>query len=199
MNTVKKVLVVDDDPVISRSFDRVLAGKGYIVVSAENGQEALKKVAAEEYDAVFTDIKMPGADGIEVAQQLRAKRPWIPVVIITGYGSPANEARAKAAGVQGFLRKPLSPEMIEESVEAAVATTIPAPAELPQEEAAMSQPEADIEEARKRSITVFLKDVVMFLAAPFIGLAYIALFPFIGLAMLIWTGGQALRRRAASD
>ena len=121
MNTLKKVLVVDDDPVISHSFTRVLAGKGYVVVSAENGAEALKKIANEEYDAVFTDIRMPGEDGIEVARQVRAQRPWMPVVIITGYGSPENEARAEAIGVKGFLHKPLSPKTIEQSVEAVTA------------------------------------------------------------------------------
>jgi CheY-like chemotaxis protein len=198
MSTLRKVLVVDDDPVISRSFNRVLAGKGYIVVSAENGQDALNKVAKEEYDAVFTDIRMPGMDGIEVAEQLRAKQPWIPVVIITGYGSPDNEARAEAAGVKGFLHKPLSPEMIEKSVTATVATAQPVPAEVPQAAAVSAQPIAVGKKTAGRNIAVFLKDVLMFLAAPFIGLAFIALFPFIGLGMLAWMGGQAWRQRVTS-
>ena len=198
MSTLRKVLVVDDDPVISKSFNRVLAGKGYIVVSAENGQEALNKVAKEEYDAVFTDIRMPGMDGIEVAEQLRAKQPWIPVVIITGYGSPDNEARAEAAGVKGFLHKPLSPEMIEKSVTATVATAQPVPAEVPQAAAVSAQPIAVGKKTAGRNIAVFLKDVLMFLAAPFIGLAFIALFPFIGLGMLAWMGGQAWRQRVTS-
>ena len=130
MNAMRKVLVVDDDPVVSKSFDRVLARKGYVVVSAENGAEALNKFSKEDYYAVFTDIKMPGMDGLEVAERLRAKRPWTPVVIITGYGSAENEKRAEAAGVRGFLRKPLSPEMIETSLDAAVAMALPAPAEM---------------------------------------------------------------------
>ncbi len=199
MNILRKVLVVDDDPVISKSFNRVLAGKGYIVVSAENGQEALNKVAKEEYDAVFTDIRMPGVDGIEVAEQLRAKHPWTPVVIITGYGSPDNEARAEAAGVSGFLRKPLSPEMIKKSVEAAISAALPAPAELPKTAKVVAQPAADGEQTTGRKVAVFFKDIGMFLAAPFIGLAYIVLFPFIGLAMLAWTGVQAWRQRVSSD
>lgn len=194
MNTLRKVLVVDDDPVISKSFTRVLAGKGYIVVSAENGQEALSKVANEQYDAVFTDIRMPGMDGIEVAEKLRASQPWTPVVIITGYGSPDNEARAGAAGVSGFLHKPLSPEMIRQSVEAALAVAKPAPAAIPQTVAgAAAQPAA-----KGRTFLGFIRDIAMFLASPFIGLAFIALFPLIGLAMLAWMGGRALRSRVAS-
>jgi CheY-like chemotaxis protein len=198
VSILKKVLVVDDDPVISKSFNRVLAGKGYIVVSAENGQEALNKVAKEEYDAVFTDIRMPGVDGIEVAEQMRAKHPWTPVVIITGYGSPDNEARAEAAGVSGFLRKPLSPEMIETSVKAAIATAPPAPAELPRVAVAATHPAAGSEPNAGRNVSVFLKDVGLFLASPFIGLAFILLFPFIGLVMLAWTGGRAWRHRVTS-
>ncbi|HRD94966.1 MAG TPA: response regulator, partial [Rubrivivax sp.] len=106
-----RVLVVDDDPVVCKSFDRVLSGKGYAVVTAGNGEEALRKIAAEAYDAVFTDIKMPGMDGIAVAEQIRAQRPWLPVVIVSGYATDQNEARAKAAGVRAVLHKPLSPEM----------------------------------------------------------------------------------------
>ena len=84
MNALRKVLVVDDDPVVGRSFDRVLSGKGYAVITAVSGQEALKKLETEEYDAVFTDIKMPGMSGLEVAERVKEKRPWLPVVIVTG-------------------------------------------------------------------------------------------------------------------
>ena len=209
MNAVRKVLVVDDDPVIGKSFDRVLARKGYLVVSAENGQEALNKLAKEEYDAVFTDIKMPGMDGLEVAERVRAKRPWTPVVIITGYGTAENQARAEAAGVRDFLRKPLSPEMIERSLDAAVATALPAPEEmLPQPAVAAApepagaalaapQPEALGEESAGRNVGLFLRNIAMLFAAPFVALAYVALFPLIGLGMLAWTGVQAWRERRA--
>jgi CheY-like chemotaxis protein len=210
MNAVRKVLVVDDDPVIGKSFDRVLTRKGYLVVSAENGQEALNKIAKEDYDAVFTDIKMPGMDGLEVAERVRAKRPWTPVVIITGYGSAENQARAEAAGVRGFLRKPLSPEMIERSLDAAVAPALPPPAEmLPQLTVAAApepggtalaapQPAALGEESAGRNIGLFLGNIAMLVAAPFVALAYVALFPLIGLGMLVWTGVQAWSHRRAS-
>ena len=191
MNTARKLLVVDDDPVIGKSFERVLTRKGYVVVNAANGQEALNKLAAEDYDAVFTDIRMPGMDGLEVAERVRARRPWTPVVIITGYGSDENEARAKAAGVREFLRKPLSPDMIESSAAAAVATA-PAPGAAL---AAMLAPAALIEERAAGGAGVFVKNLAMFFASPFVALAYVALFPFVGLAMLIWTGAKAWRHR----
>jgi CheY-like chemotaxis protein len=210
MNAMRKVLVVDDDPVVSRSFDRVLGRKGYIVVSAENGLEALSKVAHEEYDAVFTDIKMPGMDGIEVAQQMRARRPWTPVVIITGYGSAEHEARAEAAGVRGFLRKPLSPDMIESSLDAAIAEAVaPVADALPQgggavAAAAVAAPRFAAEAAtyeaagEARSVGQFVKNIALFFAAPFIALAYIALFPLLGMVMLARIAGQAWRHGRAA-
>src|SRR5271165_4791958 len=210
MNAMRKVLVVDDDPVVSRSFDRVLARKGYVVVSAENGLEALNKVAQEDYDAVFTDIKMPGMDGIEVAERMQAKRPWTPVLIITGYGSAEHEARAEAAGVRGFLRKPLSPEMIESSLDAALApVAAPAADRLPQgavatlvepEGTALAapQPAAEDEATGAGSIARVVKNIGLFFAAPFVGLAFIMLLPVIGLATLAWTAGRAWHRRQAA-
>jgi len=179
MTTQARVLVVDDDPVVAKSFDRVLSGKGYAVITARDGAEALAKLAHEKYDAVFTDIRMPGMDGLEVAARIKATQPWLPVVIVTGYGSPASEARAKAIGVAGFLHKPLSPEMIEDSAREAVLSK-------PQAMAAPAAPQAG------RSA----KNVALFIAAPFIGLAYALAFPFVGLALLARHGYRALVSKA---
>lgn len=195
MSALKKVLVVDDDPVIGKSFERVLSRKGYAVVNAESGEVALNKLSAEDYDLVVTDIKMPGMTGLEVAERVRAKRPWTPVMIITGYGTDDNEARAKAAGVTEFVRKPLSPEMIETSVNAAVATAPELVVAAAPELVVAPPPAAAIEAPAHAGIGLFLKNVAMFFAAPFIALAYIALFPVIGLAMLIRFGIEAWRRR----
>src|SRR3989339_2147669 len=134
MGALRKVLVVDDDPVVGKSFNRVLSqDKGYVVITAQNAAEALEWLREQEYDVVFTDIKMPGMDGVELTERVKASRPWTPVVIITGYGTTANEQRAKAVGVSDFMRKPLSPEMIEESATNALlppapASVIPVPA-----------------------------------------------------------------------
>jgi len=186
MNALRKVLVVDDDPVVRKSFDRVLSGKGYAVITAENGEEALRKLNEEKYDLVYTDIRMPGISGLEVAEQVKARKPWTPVVIITGYGTDAAEARAKAAGVSGFVHKPLSPEMIEGSARDALAApaaqvlALPAAAEAP-----LTEPAAT---------GSALVNVALFFAAPFIGLAYIVAFPFVGLGVL-----AVLAARAAAE
>jgi len=192
MTTLRKVLVVDDDPVVGRSFDRVLSGKGYAVITAQDGEEALRKLNSEAYDAVFTDIRMPGMSGLEVAERVKARQPWLPVVIVTGYGSEENEARAAAAGVSGFLRKPLSPEMIEDSAEKACVEK-DAKAAPEATEAAGAAPAAEAAGAGST-----LKNIALFFAAPFVGLAYILAFPIVGLGMLVWMGGKSLMKYEAA-
>jgi CheY-like chemotaxis protein len=181
MSALRKVLVVDDDPVVGKSFNRVLSGKGYIVVTAEDGYEALQKLQSEHYDMVFTDLRMPGMDGVEVAEKVRARQPWTPVVIVTGYGSQRSEERARAAGVSDFLHKPLSPDMIEDSTARALSQPAPSPVAMQVQAtvAAAAEPQA----VRKPNV---LKNMVLFLLAPFVGLVYAVLLPFVGVGMLAW-------------
>jgi len=209
----KKVLVVDDDPVIGRSFDRVLSENGYEVSTASDGPQALARISRGDYDVVFTDIKMPGMDGLELAERIRKTRPWVPVVIITGYGTPANEARAGAAGVAGFLNKPLSPETIVSSTRAALRVIEGGKARLEPAAApavllvavAEARPEvappaplvaAAAGEAPPESRAIaLLKSTGLFLAAPFVGLAYIVAMPFVMLGALAWMAVRPLANR----
>lgn len=189
MNASHKILVVDDDPVVRKSFDRVLSGKGYAVITAESGEEALRKLNEEKYDLVYTDIRMPGISGLEVAEEVKARKPWTPVVIITGYGTDAAEARAKAAGVTSFVHKPLSPEMIEGSARDALAAPPAQVLVLP------AAAEASLAEAPASGS--ILKNIALFFAAPFIGLAYIAVFPLVGLGVMAVLAGRAAAKIGA--
>ena len=196
MKALHKVLVVDDDPVVGKSFNRVLSDKGYIVTTAENAHEALEKLRSDEYEVVFTDIRMPGMDGVELAERVKAHRPWTPVVIITGYGTEENESRAKAAGVSAFLHKPLSPEAIEGTAATALrapttetlAEVVPIRPAEPTVEAPVATPEA------KPTRYAGLKFAAMMVAGPFLGLFYAVLLPFFGIAALAWTAAKALAR-----
>ena len=155
----------------------------YAVITAENGEEALRKLSEEKYDLVYSDIRMPGMSGLEVAEKIKARRPWTPVVIITGYGSDIAEERAKAAGVSSFLHKPLSPAMIEGSARDVLAAPAAEPAA---EAAAVEAPAAEV--VRAGSV---LKNILLFFAAPFIGLAYIMVMPLFGLAMVAVLAARA--------
>ena len=193
MSALRKVLVVDDDPVVGKSYDRVLTGKGYSVITAHDAAEALQRMREAEVDLVVTDIRMPGMDGLELAETLHARRPWTPVLIVTGYGTEADEARAKAAGVSAFLHKPLSPEMIEASTAEALREA--APAVEPMVAMPTQEPEAVAGAPLRESR---IKNIALFFAAPFIGLAYAMFMPFVGLGMLAWIGGKELAKRVAA-
>lgn len=193
MSALRKVLVVDDDPVVGESFNRVLTGKGYAVITAANGEEALAKLKAEQYDLVYTDLRMPGMDGLEVAERVKAKQPWTPVVIVTGYGSRTSEERAYAAGVSDFLNKPLSPEMIEDSAARALAHA-PLPAPAAAAPAAAAVPPAAPAAVRKPNV---VKNMLLFLMAPFVGLVYAVLLPFVGIGMLAWVALKKEPKEAA--
>jgi CheY-like chemotaxis protein len=196
MSTKLQVLVIDDDAVVGRSFDRVLSEKGYEVSTALSGEEALDTIENTEFDVVFTDIKMPGMDGLEVAERIKAKCPWTPVVVITGYGTAENEARASVLGVSGFVHKPLTPEIIE-------SVTLKALAESEKAEiVGESVVEAEVKTVEQtdvlRKTGVFAKNVGLFFAAPFIALAYIIALPFVGFYMFAKLGYQAWTKKHPS-
>jgi DNA-binding NtrC family response regulator len=198
MNTKPQVLVIDDDAVVGRSFDRVLSRKGYEVSTALTGEEGLKNVEATEYDVVFTDIKMPGIDGLEVAERIKAKCPWTPVVVITGYGTEENEAEASLLGVSGFVHKPLTPEIIE-------SITLKALEEPDDALQAANEAEATPEIAAEASISnirkvgIIAKNIGLFFAAPFIALGYVIALPFVGVYMIVKLSKEAIEEKRASD
>jgi DNA-binding NtrC family response regulator len=154
---------------------------------------------------VFTDIKMPGMDGLEVTSRVRKAHPDVPVVIITGFGTEANESRAKELGVAGFLRKPLTPEMIIENAERAMrereemleairksALAMMAPAAATATSASVAAAPAVAPAAARRESVA--KNIALFFAAPFIGLAYFLAVPFIGTYAVVKYGWKAITK-----
>lgn len=178
MKTRAQVLVIDDDAVVGRSFERVLTEKGYDVVTALSGEQGLKDMDSTDYDLVFTDIKMPGIDGIEVAERIKAKCPWTPVVVITGYGTEENEARASVLGVNGFVRKPLTPDMIE-SITLKALEKQPAQVLAANEDTAPVEPRVSELKGWRKALRI-ARNIALFFAAPFIALSYIIALPIVG-------------------
>lgn len=178
MKTRAQVLVIDDDAVVGRSFERVLTEKGYDVVTALSGEQGLKDMDSTDYDLVFTDIKMPGIDGIEVAERIKAKCPWTPVVVITGYGTEENEARASVLGVNGFVRKPLTPDMIE-SITLKALEKQPVSQPAANEDTAPAAPQVRELKGWRKALRI-VRNIALFFAAPFIALSYIIALPLVG-------------------
>lgn len=106
MNEKIKILVVDDEKVIRDGCDRVLSGKGYDVITAENGQTALDILAKKPLDMILLDLKMPVMSGEEVLEITGEKYPDIPVIIITGHGTVDTAVECMKKGAYDFITKP---------------------------------------------------------------------------------------------
>jgi two-component system, OmpR family, KDP operon response regulator KdpE len=117
MSTKPLVLIADDEPRIIKLVSMALEDEGFRVVTAVNGEEALRK--AEEYrpDVVLLDIVMPDLDGIEVMQQLRERRP-VAVILLTAKGSVADKAKGLDLGADDYLAKPFHTDELTARVRA---------------------------------------------------------------------------------
>ncbi len=83
---MKAILFVDDHEVLARLSCEILEMQGYRAVSAYNAEDALDKFKREKFDILVTDFRMEGMNGLELARQIHATEPNIPVIIVTGYG-----------------------------------------------------------------------------------------------------------------
>jgi two-component system KDP operon response regulator KdpE len=109
MSTKPLVLVADDEPRITKLVSIALQEEGFRVVTAENGEEALRKAEEFRPDVVLLDIVMPDLDGIEVMQQLRERRP-VPVILLTAKGSTSDKAKGLDLGADDYVAKPFHPD-----------------------------------------------------------------------------------------
>jgi CheY-like chemotaxis protein/glycine cleavage system H lipoate-binding protein len=103
-----RILAVDDEPVILDAFRKVLVLEGFSVDTVESGPEALGLVQRNDYDFVFTDLKMPGMDGVEVVKGVKHLRPDIDVVVITGYATIESAVETMQYGAVDYVQKPFA-------------------------------------------------------------------------------------------
>jgi len=107
-----RILVVDDEAEIRRSVRMILEYEGFEVLEASSGPDGLAIAERESPDLVFLDIKMPGMDGLDALQRLRASNEALPVVIISGHGTVSTAVEATKAGAFDFIEKPLTTERV---------------------------------------------------------------------------------------
>jgi putative nucleotidyltransferase with HDIG domain len=112
-NEKEKILFVDDEESILDIASEYFQQKGYHVVTAKNGLEAVKILGDDNIDCCFTDINMPEMDGLELAEHLRKTDNTIPVIIMTGYPSLENTIKTLKNGVVDFLIKPVNLNQME--------------------------------------------------------------------------------------
>jgi two-component system NtrC family sensor kinase len=109
---MNKLLLIDDEPDILRVLGISLKADGYEVFPALNGVEGLKAFKREKPPIVITDIKMPGMDGIEVLEKIKALDPDTEVIIITGHGDIDNAIESLKHGASDFINKPVRDEAL---------------------------------------------------------------------------------------
>jgi len=115
-NPKARILCVDDEGVILDSFRKILVLDGYCIDTVENGQEALGLIQSHHYDFVFTDLKMPEMDGLEVTKSVKHLRPDIDVVIITGYATVETAVECMKYGAMDYVQKPFTEDELLEFV-----------------------------------------------------------------------------------
>jgi CheY-like chemotaxis protein len=117
------VLVVDDEPVVAAAIRLVLGAEGLEVVAVSDGEGALAHPALATCRLVLCDVMLPGQSGLETLRAMRARRPDLPIVMITGYATPAQEELALAGGATAFLPKPFDDSELLTLVRRALALT----------------------------------------------------------------------------
>lgn len=116
----RTILVVDDEPDLVATCERLLQRVGHASLRAHTGLEAIALIDREKPDLVVADLRLPGADGLAVARHARRQVPPIPVVLITGYDSLQARQAARETGVNVFLAKPFSNRVFVDAVQQAL-------------------------------------------------------------------------------
>ena len=106
-----RALVVDDAPDVTEMIALLLKYAGYEVTTVYSGTQALAAVQVEQFDALISDIGMPGMNGYELAEQVRALPGYerVPMIAVTGFTMYDDRDRALSSGFNAFLTKPISP------------------------------------------------------------------------------------------
>jgi CheY-like chemotaxis protein/nitrogen-specific signal transduction histidine kinase len=119
------LLLVEDDATVAEVIVGLLQAQGHTVVHAAHGLAALSEVASTRFDLALLDLDLPGLDGLALARQLRGQGITVPLLAVTARADADAEPLARAAGFDGFLRKPLTGAMLAEAIEALLPTPDP--------------------------------------------------------------------------
>jgi two-component system response regulator AtoC len=121
LDNTRRVLLAEDDEAMRQLFGRILRDEGLEVIDVADGLSAIARLA-DAFDLLVTDLKMPGADGLEVLRNARLRQPQLPVVLITAFGSISGAVEAMRLGAFDYLQKPLpSPQTLRDVARRALA------------------------------------------------------------------------------
>jgi twitching motility two-component system response regulator PilH len=116
----RNILIVEDNQVDRTRLEQLLAGAGYLVTVAENGEQAIASVKRSKPDAVLMDVNMPGMDGFAATRALRndADTKDIPIVLVTAKDQKADKAWGQMLGAKGYVTKPYTDDQVLSQVRA---------------------------------------------------------------------------------
>src|SRR5438270_11448831 len=109
---LRSILIVDDEEPIRQVLTELLGGSGYVVRAAADGEEALRELSANDYDAVVTDVRMPRMDGLSLVRSVQQIAPDATVIVMSAYGSHDLALEAMKAGAYDYLGKPFRPDEV---------------------------------------------------------------------------------------
>jgi DNA-binding NtrC family response regulator len=114
MNDGAKILLIEDDPGISDTLQRVLVGEGHEVTVEKRGDDGLARAAGNAFNLVITDLRLPGLSGLELIRQLRAIQPRLPIILTTAFGTTDIAIEATKLGAFDYLLKPFHmPQLLD--------------------------------------------------------------------------------------
>ena len=114
---MRPILIVEDEAIMRESLRDWLTDGGYQVETAEEGEEALKAIAEQDFGVVILDLRLPGKDGIEVLREAKEKRPQLKGIIITAYPSVQTAVEAMKEGAIDYLPKPFDLNELEKLIQ----------------------------------------------------------------------------------
>ena len=126
------MLVVDDDEPLGKVLSSLLTQAGWSAAHVVSGEAAIEAVARESFDAVLTDLRMPGMDGLALLRELKSHAPEIPVVMLTAHGTVARAVEAMKAGAADFLTKPFDRDEVVYTIDKALQRSARAAAAPPE-------------------------------------------------------------------
>lgn len=115
----KSILIVDDCGTTRKLLSYIVKERGYRIINASNGIEALEVLAQNKVDLVLTDLNMPQMDGLELSRNLRKNEAYkeLPIVMVTTEGEENDRQAGKEAGVTTYLTKPIAPQKLMYEIE----------------------------------------------------------------------------------
>jgi DNA-binding NtrC family response regulator len=119
-NTNQRILIVEDEAPMSELLMSFFSEKGYKVNAAQNGEEAIARLAEQDYALVVTDIKLPGMSGLELLARIRLEWPEVAVVIMTAFSSISSAVEAMKLGAEDYIGKPFQLDELVITVEKAL-------------------------------------------------------------------------------